>query len=254
MATVKIDDLIEVAAYKNALERPSDAEYEGLKTIIEESGQCLMPILYHFDALGAPQVVDGYTRLEIYRERPDIFEEPPRCIEVMCLSGESEEAVVDWIKRHQAFRRNNEKLILQYSLGKAAVEHGRPQTAATHNTSLDKIRHAEELAKAVDTVDELEPGLKDKILESDVPANVVREAASTGDTTRLQSVLSGGPKRQSTQGTLGHFKKIRSLLGKTARALNDLENETTENSWSENIQKLINSIGAELDQWEESEA
>ena len=248
-----IESLVESKVFREALAPPTESEVAGLESLIESSRQCLMPILYHMDELGTPIVVDGYTRLDIYRRRPDIFDDPPKMTEVIELSGESEEVVVDWIRRHQAFRRNNEKLIQAYQIGKQAEAKGAAAVADEQNMSSSKVRHAKALSDAVDACDELEEGLKDEILESDIPAQVVKEAAATGDTTRLKETLQNGPTRSRPQGMSGRFQKVHKLIGQLSRAVGDIENETTPNKWSEELKDNINHISDVVQEWENAE-
>lgn len=249
----RIDDLIESKVFRETLDKPSEQEVAGLESLIESAGKCLSPVLFHMDELGAPIIIDGYTRLDIYRRRPEIFDEPPRTEEVIELSGESENVVVDWIRRHQAFRRNDEKLIKTFRIGKRAQEIGATAVAEEENISRSQAHHAQKLAEAVDACEELDPGLKEEILASGVSAEAVKEAAETGNTEQLRERMQNGTSRNRTKGTQGHFQKVHKIIGQLSRAVNDLENETTPNQWSEELKDRINHISDVVQEWEDTE-
>lgn len=251
MSKVTIESLVESDVFRNAIPRSTDAELAGLERLIEESGQCLMPVLYQMDNAGVCHVVDGYSRLDIYKRRPEIFQEPPRVVEIQCLCGASDEAVIQWIIQHQAFRRNNESLIKRYFIGK--MEGKSEEIGQSHDMTGMQVRHARLLADAVDRLEESEPGIRDEILESDISANAVLTAAKTGNTEPVRQAIASGRGRVAPN-PLGHFKAAKELLGKLARGIGKIENETTSNEWSEKCKDLMNALGHTLDEWESSEA
>lgn len=251
MSKVTIESLVESDTFRNAIPRSTDAELAGLEKLIEESEQCLMPILYQIDDIGVCRIVDGYSRYDIYKRRPEIFQEPPRVVEIQCLSGASDEDVIQWIIQHQAFRRNNESLIKRYAIGK--MEGTSEEIGQSHDMTAMQVRHARILADAVDQLEEREPGIKEEILDSDISSHAVIQAAKSGDTEPVRSAISSGRSRVAPN-PLGQFKAVKEMLNKVSRGIGKITNETTPNEWSDKCKELINELNHTLDEWESSEA
>lgn len=248
-------DLKIVDEYKEALPKPSEAERTGLESMIQEAGGCILPILYHMDSDGDLCIVDGYTRLEIFSQSPDIFEEEPPTKEVIELSGATEEEVIDWIHRHQVFRRNNESLLQKYQLGMASEGKTNREAAEVHNTTDQKVRGAKKLKESVDKLDEQEPGLKEQILDSGASARAINDAAKTGDTEQLKDMIGSGRKRASSDAFKpgARFHKMSAALRTIGREAGAIENETTPNQWSDKVRELVNELGTTIEQWAEAE-
>lgn len=248
-------DLKIVDEYRDALPKPTEAERKGLESMISEAGGCILPILYHMDPDGDLCIVDGYTRLDIFTKNPRMFEEEPPLKEVIELSGASEEEVIEWIRRHQVFRRNNESLMSLYQLGVASEGKSIAQSAEDYNSTKGKVRSAKSLRESVDKLDEQEPGLREQILESEVPASAVKQAAESGDVEPLKEMISAGNKRSPRKELHpgARFHKMSSSLKQIAREAGAIENETTPNQWSEEVKRLVNQLGKAIEQWAEAE-
>ena len=137
--------------YKTACRPLFEAEMAGLITaVLDTDGAFLDPIKYHQDSDGSLWVVDGHHRYSIWQAGYSQDVEPPRIQEVIALSGATVEEVVEWIRTHQANRRNDTNEF-RYQLGKEKMETGKtsPELAEEYGVSPSVVRHSEAFAKSV---------------------------------------------------------------------------------------------------------
>ena len=156
--------------YKATLAPLGRNELEQLRdNILSEEG-FLSPILFHLSESGDEVIVDGHHRYQIWLDDGEMHTlECPPTREVVELSGASEEEVVQWIRKHQAGRRNDPTLAEQYELGKEVVEAREKgitsaEFVAENELTPSQARHAAQLAEKIDEAEEASPGFKDQIL------------------------------------------------------------------------------------------
>lgn len=253
---LKLSDVQVLPEIENALRPLSDRELRGLKEDIVKERRFLMPLSYAQLAGGIVALVDGHSRRGIWlsdelSDRDDIDE--PELQEIASLYGKSIDEAIEWVKRHQAHRRNDESLMATYLAGK---EYNDGMTASAvaekYDMTTSQVRHAAVVAKKIDAAEEEAPGAKEAILDSDLKANHVRKSASSKELVESANVGAPGKSKQDA-GPLASFQPMTMLLAKISRHLNAKVNETGENGWSVGIVKNINEINRLIGEWQSSE-
>lgn len=250
------EDLVVLDEIVAAVRGLSATERQALKDEIATDGKILDPLLWYRSSHGECVMVDGHHRDMICDELQEAnadFPEP-ELLEVESLRGAVTEDVVEWVRRHQASRRNDESLQKVYQVGKAYLQGSASSTelATEFGMTSSQVRHAGTVAAKVDEAEEFEPGSKDAILASNLTPNAIRTAPTPSSI--VESAKSGASRiRESHASPAESFKPITTAIGALSRAVNKKVNETTSNSWSDKIAELINEISGQVGEWTASE-
>tara|TARA_R110002096_G_scaffold66682_1_gene162147 strand:- start:10842 stop:11585 length:744 start_codon:yes stop_codon:yes gene_type:complete len=236
------DQMIVVEKYKSTLKPLASHELQQLEDNILAEGGFTSPILYHLSEDGQCVVVDGHHRLGIAEKHKDnIHLEQPGYCEVIELSGASESDVVKWIKNHQKGRRNDPTLWEKYELGKEfleARETGQTSiefAAEKEDVTPSQVRHAADLAEAVDEAEEKLPGFKDQYLgDEKASARAVKEAAVNLDKPEPSPLMA--------------FAATQKMVEKLSRAVFEISKSFHE---SPEVIEKIRQLGVELRKWED---
>lgn len=163
----------------------TEEEFKQLRDNIVESETIYSPIVIWND-----YIVDGHNRYKILQEHPgfmaNIFD--------LSFDYQTEEEVISWICSNQLGRRNLTPEQKKYLVGKQyeaersaqggdhcsdearAKIHGdallpadaADRVAVQNNTNRTYVQRAYRFAKGIDAVEEMTPGLKDKILSGEI--------------------------------------------------------------------------------------
>lgn len=257
---MNVDDLVIMTEFQDALKPLSAAQRDQLEASIREEKKFLNPVLWAKLADGSCCVVDGHNRIDIWDTlvADDLNEvQPPETQEVECLRGASDEQVIEWIKMHQAARRNDEQLVRAvFEIGKEWLESDKTsaEVAAEHGMTESQVRHAGKTAEVLQKAEELSPGTLEKVFEDEgITPGAIRKSTPEEVVKRAHV---GAP---AEPGPLSHFEPlskaiaaIRAQAEKASRGLQAAENQTTPCSWSEKITQLIREVHASVDDMEEA--
>ncbi len=242
---MKTADLIILDELKAAVRAHTPAEYAALKAEIISSGIIHDPILWARLSGGIEVLIDGHTRLEILEalRKDSVLIDEPRTVEIEALRDGTVEDAVQWIRTHQASRRNDESLARTYLIGQDFLKSEATSTeiAEKHGVTPSQVRHAGTVAAKIDAADKLSPGTKAAILQSDVPKSVIRDS----EPEEIVNAVSSG-RRPKPPGQLDNFRPLLSSATKAAaelkaasRACNELINNQTPSDWSNECEEKL---------------
>lgn len=253
-----LDDIAVLPELQDALRKLSTRQRDGLKESIVTEKKFLNPILWAMLNDGTCCVVDGHNRLEIYDEliRGLVDVSEPETQEVEELHGCTLDEAIEWVKKHQVNRRNDENLVkLMYEIGTEWNESDKTSAEVGEEYGLteSQVRHAGKLAEVLVEAEEIAPGTTEKILEDKTVSQASIRNSSPQEV--AERATHGAP----VKGLLSHFEPLtRSLanLRKQAevasRAIKSAENETTPCAFSEKLAQLSRELIATLDDMDES--
>lgn len=254
-----LDDIALLPELQDALRKLSTRQRDGLKESIVTEKKFLNPVLWAMLGDGTCCVVDGHNRIEIWDElrSEDIGEiSEPETQEVEELRGCTLDQAIQWVKKHQVNRRNDENLVkLMYEIGTEWNESDKTSAEVGEEYGLteSQVRHAGKLAEVLVEAEEIAPGTTEKILEDKTVSQASIRNSSPQEV--AERATHGAP----VKGPLSHFEPLtRSLanLRKQAevasRAIKSAENETTPCAFSEKLAQLSRELISTLDDMDES--
>jgi hypothetical protein len=255
-----LDSLAVLPELQDALRPLPEKQLQGLRESIKSERKFLSPILWAKLGDGTCCVVDGHNRVDIWDDiRDDDLNEvsEPEIKEVEELRGCSLEQAIEWIKKHQANRRNDEDLVRQlYNIGSEWRDSDKTSAEIGEEYGLtdSQVRHAGKIAEVLEEAEKIEPGTIEKILDDkEITPSAIRNSKPEDIVDRAQRGA------DAPKGPLSHFEplnralaNLRKQAGVASRAIKTAENETTECEFSEQLSQLMRELNGILDDCEEA--